>query len=55
MYPSIYDPKSNDYKGIVFFIHGFTDYAERQAHVGKSFSNLGYDFYIMDSRGHGKS
>ena len=37
-----------DSKGVVFFIHGFSDYAGRYAHLGKVFSRLGYDFFCMD-------
>jgi alpha-beta hydrolase superfamily lysophospholipase len=47
--------EARDLKGIVFFVHGFTDYSGRMAHVGQRFSELGYDFYSMDQRGHGKS
>ena len=36
-------------------MHGFTDYVGRFAHLGQFFSELGYDFYGMDQRGHGKS
>jgi alpha-beta hydrolase superfamily lysophospholipase len=34
--------------GIIFYIHGFTDYSARFAHLGKRFSEIGYDFYSMD-------
>ena len=40
---------------MVFFIHGWSDYTGRQAHVAQKFSKLGYEFYAMDQRGHGKS
>ena len=42
-------------KGIIFFIHGFQSYANRQAHLAHDFSKAGYDFFAMDMRGHGKS
>ena len=29
--------------------------ANRICHLGKSHSDIGYDFYAMDLRGHGKS
>ena len=47
--------ESVEFKGVVFFIHGFTDYVARFAHLAEKFSQLGYDFYGMDQRGHGKS
>ena len=47
--------KETEYKGIIFYVHGFTEYIERQVHFAKEFSDLGFDFYAMDSRGHGKS
>lgn len=43
------------YLGIVFFVHGYTDYSGRYAHVAQMFANRGYDFYALDQRGHGKS
>ena len=36
-------------------MHDFGDYMGRYAHIGKAFSNLGYDFYGMDMRGHGNN
>jgi alpha-beta hydrolase superfamily lysophospholipase len=48
-------PHQGEFRGVVFYIHGFTDYIGRFAHVGQEFSKLGYDFYAMDQRGHGKS
>ena len=46
MYPAACGNKSPEYKGIIFMVHGFGDYAERVAHVGKRFSDAGYDFFI---------
>lgn len=43
------------FKGVIFFIHGFQSYSNRVALMAKSHSDLGYDFYAMDLRGHGKS
>jgi alpha-beta hydrolase superfamily lysophospholipase len=40
---------------VIFFIHGFQSYANRVGHMAKSHSDLGYDFYSMDMRGHGTS
>lgn len=42
-------------KGVVFFSHGWSDYTGRQAHVAQLISRMGYDFFTMDYRGHGKS
>lgn len=42
-------------KGIVFYVHGFSDYSARFAHIGRKFSEFGFDFFSQDQRGHGKS
>ena len=42
-------------KGVIFMVHGYMDYAARWAHYAEIYSKLGYDVFIMDSRGHGKS
>jgi alpha-beta hydrolase superfamily lysophospholipase len=47
--------KEIEFKGAIFFVHGFVDYSETYAHYGEIYSKLGYDFYAMDVRGHGKS
>lgn len=52
MYPAATETQ---YRGVLLFIHGFGDYAARQAHVGQEFSKMGYDFWIMDCRGMGSS
>ena len=54
-YPSAIPKDDPKYMGVLFFIHGHGDYSERTAHVGEMFSKLGYDFYMMDTRGNGKS
>mmetsp|Transcript_36784 Transcript_36784/g.56326 ORF Transcript_36784/g.56326 Transcript_36784/m.56326 type:complete len:134 (+) Transcript_36784:164-565(+) len=54
-YPAYHPETDKPPKGILFYVHGFTDYAGRFAHLGKHFSEEGYDFFAMDSRGHGKS
>lgn len=36
-------------------MHGFSDYNARFAHVGKTMSDQGYDYFAMDMRGHGSS
>lgn len=40
---------------MVFYVHGFSDYAGRFAHLAQMFSRAGFDFYSMDVRGHGQS
>ena len=47
--------QESTYKGILIYAHDFTDYMGRNAHIGKEFATLGYDFYAMDMRGHGNS
>jgi alpha-beta hydrolase superfamily lysophospholipase len=54
-YPSQYDKDHAEYRGAIFFVHGFADHAGPYAHHGEIYSKLGYDFYAMDVRGHGKS
>ena len=55
LYPAACGNKDPQYKGIVFMVHGFGGYGANLAHIGEMFSKLGYDFFIQDSRGHGKS
>ena len=51
-----YDHKMDtEFKGVVFYVHGFGEYVGRFAHVAKQWSEMGYDFFAMDQRGHGKS
>jgi alpha-beta hydrolase superfamily lysophospholipase len=47
--------EGTQFKGVIFFIHGFQSNSNRNGHVAKSHSDLGYDFYSMDMRGHGSS
>ena len=54
-WPSMIASTQPGYKGIVFFVHDFTDYIGRNAHVARGFAEHGYDFFGMDMRGHGKS
>jgi alpha-beta hydrolase superfamily lysophospholipase len=37
-YPSKWDKTDQRYKGIIFYIHGFTEYCGRLAHLAKGFS-----------------
>ena len=53
--PTKVDRKSADFKGVVFFVHGFTDHGGRYGHLATKFADLGYDFFMMDARGHGGS
>ena len=39
----------------MFFVHDLMDYAGRHTFLAKGFSDMGYDFYAADMRGHGKS
>jgi len=56
-YPAYHDQEDQTQvrKGVVFFVHGFSDYMGRFAHIGKKLSDLGYDVYGTDHRGHGSS
>ena len=47
-YPAECDKHSDEYKGVLFWVHGFSNYNARVAHVGMHFSKLGYDVYCMD-------
>ena len=55
MYPAACGNKDPNYKGAILFTHGFTDYGGMWAHVGEMFSKENFDFFMMDSRGHGES
>lgn len=48
-----YPHQGEHFKGVIFLVHGFTDYVGRFAHVAQYLSELGYDFHGMDQRGHG--
>ena len=56
-YPAFHEVKNpkTKFKGVIFYIHGFTDYTSRYAFVAQVYSKLGYDFFTMDFPGHGKS
>lgn len=54
-YPAILRGENTKFQGVILYVHGFTDYVGRFAHLGKFFAEKGYDFYGMDQRGHGKS
>jgi alpha-beta hydrolase superfamily lysophospholipase len=40
---------------VIFHIHGFGDYCSRVSHFALELAEQGYDFFTMDSRGHGNS
>ena len=42
-------------KGILFYQTGFYDYTGRHGHMCRMFSEMGYDCFGFDTRGHGKS
>ncbi|TNV76998.1 hypothetical protein FGO68_gene15358 [Halteria grandinella] len=42
-------------KGIVYFVHGYSEYVGRYGYLAKYFSEAGYDFVGIDQRGFGYS
>lgn len=42
------DQDGHQAKGIVFYVHGFSDYNGRLAHLGQMMSRQGYDYYCID-------
>ncbi len=42
-------------KGFVFYLHGNSDNMQRHAHCAADFTHKGYDLFMMDYRGFGKS
>lgn len=42
-------------KGIIFYLHGNTGSIKRWGHMGQELVELGYDVFVMDYRGYGKS
>lgn len=42
-------------KGIIFYLHGNTGSIKRWGHMGQELVDLGYDVFVMDYRGYGKS
>jgi alpha-beta hydrolase superfamily lysophospholipase len=52
-----YPAKSNsqDFKGLVYLIHGLYEHANSNANIAKILSEQGYEVLSFDLRGHGKS
>ncbi|MCL9804992.1 lysophospholipase [Flavobacterium amniphilum] len=47
--------KANAPKGLVFYLHGNAGALDTWGKIANQYTNLGYDFFIMDYRGFGKS
>lgn len=47
--------KADRTKGLVFYLHGNSGSLRTWGYVAKTFTNLGYDTFILDYRGFGKS
>lgn len=47
--------KVNNPKGLIFYLHGNAGALDSWGHIGAWYSSLGYDFFILDYRGFGKS
>ncbi len=42
-------------KGLIFYLHGNGDSANSWGHIADFYTSLGYDIFILDYRGYGKS
>ena len=47
--------KAENAKGLVFYLHGNGGTLETWGNFSKEYTNLGYDIFILDYRGYGKS
>lgn len=47
--------KAEKSKGLIFYIHGNGGSVNSWAHISDVYTNLGYDLFLLDFRGYGKS
>lgn len=47
--------KANNTKGLIFYLHGNAGSLNSWGNVAKTYTNMGYDTFILDYRGYGKS
>jgi uncharacterized protein len=47
--------KTENAKGLVFYLHGNAGTVENWGNIAPKYTNLGYDIFILDYRGFGKS
>lgn len=47
--------KTTNPKGLIFYLHGNGDAADSWGHIADFYTSLGYDIFILDYRGYGKS
>lgn len=47
--------KAEKSKGLIFYIHGNGGSVNSWAHISKTYTELGYDLFLLDFRGYGKS
>lgn len=47
--------KVNNPKGLVFYLHGNAGAVDKWGKISKTYTDLGYDIFILDYRGFGKS
>src|SRR5690606_5129222 len=42
-------------KGLIFYLHGNAGSVQNWGHVAETYNDLGYDTFVLDYRGYGKS